>query len=221
MGLEWRPPASGISMIAAIRRLRHSRHCPCPRFSLCARHRFCEGHSMADHTPTGPVEMGAEMDYAEHDKTYHRFLTLAKYGSLVCVAAAGGDGVRLLHDRRLLLGDRSLHPHLRSRLLPAPLAPAVRGSHGVGRGRRWRPETFRPIRGISVGTDSFHSEGNRRERAARGGLARHGQAHGRARLRGDRRSRRGRAVAHAGRGLRQCGRSDRHGRAMRRAPMWC
>ena len=29
---------------------------------------------MADHTPTGPVEMGAEMDYAEHDKTYHRFL---------------------------------------------------------------------------------------------------------------------------------------------------
>ena len=41
---------------------------------------------MADHTPTGPVEMGAEMDYAEHDKTYQRFLTLAKYVSLVCVA---------------------------------------------------------------------------------------------------------------------------------------
>jgi hypothetical protein len=39
---------------------------------------------MADDTPTGPVEMGAEMDYAEHDKTYHRFLTLAKYASLVC-----------------------------------------------------------------------------------------------------------------------------------------
>ena len=38
---------------------------------------------MADHTPTGPVEMGAKMDYAEHDKTYHRFLTLAKFGSLV------------------------------------------------------------------------------------------------------------------------------------------
>ena len=41
---------------------------------------------MADHTPTGPVEMGSEMDYAEHDKTYHRFLTLAKYVSLGCVA---------------------------------------------------------------------------------------------------------------------------------------
>jgi hypothetical protein len=39
---------------------------------------------MADETPTGPVEMGAEMDYAEHDKTYHRFLLLAKFGSLVC-----------------------------------------------------------------------------------------------------------------------------------------
>jgi len=41
---------------------------------------------MADDTPTGPVEMGAEMDYAEHDKTYHRFLTLAKYVSLVVAA---------------------------------------------------------------------------------------------------------------------------------------
>jgi hypothetical protein len=41
---------------------------------------------MADHKPTGPVELGAEMDYAEHDKTYHRFLNLAKYASLVVVA---------------------------------------------------------------------------------------------------------------------------------------
>ncbi|ESY16342.1 aa3-type cytochrome c oxidase subunit IV [Mesorhizobium sp. LNJC394B00] len=41
---------------------------------------------MADHTPTGPVELGAKMDYAEHDRTYHGFLTLAKYGSLFCGA---------------------------------------------------------------------------------------------------------------------------------------
>lgn len=41
---------------------------------------------MADHTPTGPVEMGAQMDYAEHDKTYARFLALTKYGSLVTAA---------------------------------------------------------------------------------------------------------------------------------------
>ncbi len=41
---------------------------------------------MADHTPTGPVETGAKMDYSEHEKTYALFITLAKYGSLVCVA---------------------------------------------------------------------------------------------------------------------------------------
>jgi hypothetical protein len=41
---------------------------------------------MADHTPAGPVELGADMDYAEHDKTYHMFVSLAKYGSLVAAA---------------------------------------------------------------------------------------------------------------------------------------
>lgn len=41
---------------------------------------------MADHMPTGPLETGAEMDYAEHEKTYNVFLHLTKYGSLVTVA---------------------------------------------------------------------------------------------------------------------------------------
>ena len=41
---------------------------------------------MADHAPTGPVEMGAKMDYAEHEKTYSMFLALAKFGTLACVA---------------------------------------------------------------------------------------------------------------------------------------
>lgn len=41
---------------------------------------------MAEHTPAGPVETGAEMDYAEHQKTYGLFLGLAKWGVL-CVAA--------------------------------------------------------------------------------------------------------------------------------------
>ncbi|MFC3327143.1 aa3-type cytochrome c oxidase subunit IV [Mesorhizobium cantuariense] len=41
---------------------------------------------MADHSPTGPVELGAKMDYAEHDRTYAGFLALAKYGSLFCLA---------------------------------------------------------------------------------------------------------------------------------------
>lgn len=41
---------------------------------------------MADHAPGGPVEVGAQMDYAEHEKTYNMFLHLAKYGTLVCAA---------------------------------------------------------------------------------------------------------------------------------------
>lgn len=41
---------------------------------------------MADHTPSGPLEMGAEMDYSEHDKTYSGFLAMTKYGTLVLVA---------------------------------------------------------------------------------------------------------------------------------------
>lgn len=41
---------------------------------------------MADHTPGGPVEVGASMDHAEHEKTYDMFLALTKYGTLACVA---------------------------------------------------------------------------------------------------------------------------------------
>ena len=41
---------------------------------------------MADHTPAGPVELGGEMDYSEHEKTYNLFLHLVKYGSLVCAS---------------------------------------------------------------------------------------------------------------------------------------
>lgn len=41
---------------------------------------------MADNTPTGPVETGAAMDYAEHEKTFALFVGLTKYGTLVCVA---------------------------------------------------------------------------------------------------------------------------------------
>jgi hypothetical protein len=39
---------------------------------------------MAEHH-TGPVETGAPMDYAEHEKTYNFFLAAAKYGTLFCV----------------------------------------------------------------------------------------------------------------------------------------
>ncbi len=41
---------------------------------------------MADHPPAGPVELGAQMDYAEHEKTYNMFTVLTKYCSLACAA---------------------------------------------------------------------------------------------------------------------------------------
>jgi hypothetical protein len=41
---------------------------------------------MADDTPTGPVELGGQMDYDEHYKTYSLFISLTKYGALVCAA---------------------------------------------------------------------------------------------------------------------------------------
>lgn len=41
---------------------------------------------MADNTPTSPVELGGEMDYPEHEKTYSLFLNITKYVTLVTVA---------------------------------------------------------------------------------------------------------------------------------------
>lgn len=42
---------------------------------------------MASHgNDAGPLELGASMDYQEHEKTYSGFLNLAKYGTLACVA---------------------------------------------------------------------------------------------------------------------------------------
>lgn len=40
---------------------------------------------MAEHH-NGPVELGASMDYPEHEKTYNLFIAGAKYGTLFCVA---------------------------------------------------------------------------------------------------------------------------------------
>ncbi|MGG2476987.1 aa3-type cytochrome c oxidase subunit IV, partial [Rhizobium sp. BR5] len=40
---------------------------------------------MSEHH-TGPVEVGAEMNYAEHEKTYSAFLAMTKFGTmLLCV----------------------------------------------------------------------------------------------------------------------------------------
>jgi len=41
---------------------------------------------MADHPPAMPVEVGAEMDYPQHEKSYRLFIALAKYGTLHVLA---------------------------------------------------------------------------------------------------------------------------------------
>lgn len=41
---------------------------------------------MADHSPSGPLETGADMDYQEHEKTYNLFLSLAKWNALIVAA---------------------------------------------------------------------------------------------------------------------------------------
>jgi hypothetical protein len=38
------------------------------------------------HENNGPLEVGAPMDYSEHEKTFAGFVKLAKYGTLACVA---------------------------------------------------------------------------------------------------------------------------------------
>ncbi len=37
---------------------------------------------MSEHH-SGPLEVGAKMDYAEHEKTYNGFLTASKYGTMI------------------------------------------------------------------------------------------------------------------------------------------
>ncbi|GHC63965.1 aa3-type cytochrome c oxidase subunit IV [Limoniibacter endophyticus] len=41
---------------------------------------------MVDDRHEGPLELGAEMDYSEHEKTYNMFLALAKWGTLSIIA---------------------------------------------------------------------------------------------------------------------------------------
>jgi Bacterial aa3 type cytochrome c oxidase subunit IV len=59
--------------------------CSLARFCLLPKQSLLEG-IMADHSQnSGPLEVGAKMDYPEHDKTYHRFLGLAKWGAVSCI----------------------------------------------------------------------------------------------------------------------------------------
>jgi hypothetical protein len=40
---------------------------------------------LMDNHQSGPVETGAPMDYAEHEKTYEMFLAASKWGTMVLV----------------------------------------------------------------------------------------------------------------------------------------
>ncbi|EEX84886.1 predicted protein [Brucella abortus bv. 3 str. Tulya] len=44
------------------------------------------GTEMAEHHTTAPAELGAPMDYAEHEKTYAGFAGLVKWATVVLVA---------------------------------------------------------------------------------------------------------------------------------------
>ena len=41
---------------------------------------------MADNHPSGPAETGAEMDYAEHERTFAMFISMSKWIVIFCVA---------------------------------------------------------------------------------------------------------------------------------------
>ncbi|MBZ9657336.1 aa3-type cytochrome c oxidase subunit IV [Phyllobacterium lublinensis] len=41
---------------------------------------------MAEHHDTSPAELGAPMDYTEHERTYNLFLALSKWGVVFCLA---------------------------------------------------------------------------------------------------------------------------------------
>ena len=63
---------------------------------------------MAEHH-SGPAEVGASMDYAEHDKTYRGFLFGAKYGSmiiavlLICMAVGFFSGAGAIFSTLLFM----------------------------------------------------------------------------------------------------------------------
>ena len=44
------------------------------------------GTNMAEHTHSGPAELGAPMDYSEHERTFAGFVALTKIGVLATIA---------------------------------------------------------------------------------------------------------------------------------------
>lgn len=66
---------------------------------------------MAEHLPSGPAELGAPMDYAQHEETFSRFVALTKVTVLASVItvlalaiyAFGGGGAFWLGTLLLIL----------------------------------------------------------------------------------------------------------------------
>lgn len=51
---------------------------------------------MAQHHDTAPAQVGAKMDYEEHEKTYRMFLSMTKWGTVAVVALMVSMAVGLL-----------------------------------------------------------------------------------------------------------------------------
>ncbi len=83
---------------------------------------------MAEHHTTAPAELGAPMDYSEHEKTYAGFTGLVKWGTVALVALMIAMAFGFCWW--FLLRDRSFHSSL-CRCLVHPLA------HPFAAG--WRP----------------------------------------------------------------------------------
>ncbi|WP_370649321.1 aa3-type cytochrome c oxidase subunit IV [Neorhizobium galegae] len=56
-----------------------------PALRSSGRVRLMKETGLMDNHHSGPVETGASMDYAEHDRTYNAFLAGAKWGTMVIV----------------------------------------------------------------------------------------------------------------------------------------
>lgn len=58
---------------------------------------------MSEHH-SGPVETGAPMNYAEHEKTYEMFLAATKFGTIILVALMMSMGIGFFTSAGLIGG---------------------------------------------------------------------------------------------------------------------
>ena len=136
---------------------------------------------MADHTPTGPLETGRPHGlFASTKRPIRVFLSLAKYGSLFCVALLAAMAFGFFTNAGffsatccllVIWAAAAICCATSRHTLPEHISSSGRGS--------FAPVEVPAEEGLGGGTDNFHSKGNRRERAARRGFAGYGKAAGR------------------------------------------